>query len=100
MIVASYLTLSDEVLDTPVLIISISISPVLGSVALYCMAVLISLTASSTSLFSTVSLSLILAIPSEILIIDSSYLGVAVIVFLLFPMLLILVYSYTKSATT
>lgn len=89
MILAKCLTLSEEVLEIPVLIISISISPVDGSVALYYIAVFISLTASSTSLFSTVSLSLILAIASAILIIDSSYLGVAVIVFLLFPMLLI-----------
>jgi hypothetical protein len=81
------------VLETPVAIISISISPVAGSVALYCIAALINLTASSTSLFSIVSLSLILAIASEILIIDSSYLGVAVMVFFELPMLLIFVYS-------
>lgn len=97
---AIYLTLSPLVLDCPVVMMSISISPVIGSVALYCMAVLISLTDSSTSLFSTVSDSLILAIDSAILIIDSNYLGVAVIVFLELPILLILVYSYMKSITT
>ena len=89
MMFANCFTLSEEVLEIPVLMISISISPVDGSVALYYIAVLINLTASSTSLFSTVSLSLILAIASAILIIDSSYLGVAVMVFLLLPILLI-----------
>ena len=93
MIVASYLVLSTDVLLTPVAMMSISISPVVGSVALYCIAVFISLTDSSTSLFSIVSLSLIFAIDSAILIIDSNYLGVAVIVFLEFPIDLILVYS-------
>jgi hypothetical protein len=46
------------------------------------------------------SLNLILAKASATLIIDSNYLGVAVIVFFEFPMLLILVYSVTKSPTT
>jgi hypothetical protein len=99
-IVAIYFILSALVLLTPVVMMSISISPVVGSVALYCIAVLMSLTASSTSCFSTVSLNLIFAKASAILIIDSSYLGVAVIVFLEFPRLLILVYSYTNSPTT
>ena len=93
MIDAMDLILSADVCETPVVIMSISISPVIGSVALYCIAVLINLTASSTSHFSTVSLSLIFASDSAILIIDSSYLGVAVIVFFELPNDLILVYS-------
>jgi len=87
----TYLTLSLDDYETPVAMISISISPVIGSVALYCIAVLISLTASSISLFSITSLSLIFAIASANLMVDSSYLGVAVIVFLELPRLLILV---------
>ena len=75
---------------------SISICPVFGSVALCCMAERINLTASSMSLYSTSFESLILARASEILIKDSSYLGVAVIVFLLTPMDLILLYSLTN----
>ena len=63
----------------------ISISPVVGSVADYCRAVLMRLTASSTSLISTVSESLIRARDSAILIMDSSWRGVAVTVFLLLP---------------
>ena len=85
------LTLSLEDYETPVAMISISISPVIGSVALYYMAVLINLTASSISLFSMTSLNLILATASANLIVDSSYLGVAVIVFFELPRLLILV---------
>lgn len=87
------LTLSVDDYETPVVIISISISPVIGSVALCCIAVLINLTASSISLFSIVSLNLIFATASASLIVDSSYLGVAVIVFFELPRLLILVYS-------
>ena len=75
---------------------SMSIYPVFGSVALCCIADLMSLTASSTSLCSTSFESLIFASASEILIRDSSYLGVAVIVFLFTPMDLILLYSYTN----
>lgn len=78
---------------------SISISPVDGSVADYWRAVFINLTDSSTSLDSTIGDNLILARASESLIIDSNYLGVAVIVFLEFPILLIFVYSVTKSCT-
>lgn len=85
MIATIYLILSAEVLLIPVVMISISIRPVVGSIALYYIAVLISLTASSTSLFSTVLLNLILATDSAILIIDSNCLGVAVIVFFEFP---------------
>ena len=48
------------------------------------------------SLYSTSFESLILARASEILIKDSSCLGVAVIVFLLTPMDLILLYSLTN----
>ena len=54
---------------------------------------LINLTASSTSVTSTVSASRIFARASEIRIIDSNYLGVAVIVFFALPILLIDVYS-------
>ena len=85
----SSLTLFVEVAETPVAIISMSISPVFGSVALCYIAVLINLTASSMSLFSTLSERRILAIDSAILIKDSSCLGVAVIVFLLLPIDLI-----------
>lgn len=70
-----------------------SIFPVLGSVALCYIACLINLTASSTSVTSTVSESRIFARASEIRIIDSNYLGVAVIVFFALPILLIDVYS-------
>lgn len=86
-----------DVFVYPVVIMSMLISPVVGSVADYCRACLISLTPSSTSLFSTNGESLILARDSEILIIDSSYLGVAVIVFLVLPRVLILTYSCTRS---
>lgn len=79
--------------DTPVVMISISISPVIGSVADCYIAVFISLTASSISLFSIVSLNLIFATASASLIVDSNYLGVAVMVFLELPRLLIFVYS-------
>lgn len=89
MMLITVLTFSEVDVEIPVAMISMSISPVVGSVALCCMADLINLTASSMSLFSTVSESLILAIDSAILIIDSSYLGVAVIVFLLLPIDLI-----------
>jgi hypothetical protein len=99
MIVAICLILSAVELDTPVVIISMSISPVVGSVALYYIAALIKRTASSTSFFSTVSDSLIFAKASEILIIDSNYLGVAVIVFLEIPIFRILAYSWTRSIT-
>jgi len=88
-----------ELAEMPVVIISMSIFPVFGSVALCCIAVLIRETASSTSLTSTVSESRILAIDSETLIIDSSCLGVAVIVFSELPRLLILVYSVTSAFT-
>ena len=87
------LSLSYEVLVTPVVMISMFICPVLGSVAAYCIACLISLTASSKSHFSTSCDSLILAIASDSLIIDSNYLGVAVIVLLVLPKLLIATYS-------
>ena len=91
-----YLTLSADVCAIPVAIISMSIYPVFGSVALCCMADRIGLTASSMSLYSTSLESLIFAKASEILINDSNYLGVAVIVFLLTPIDLILLYSATK----
>lgn len=100
MIAITYLTLSLDEEDTPVVMISMSISPVTGSVALCCIAVLMSLTASSISYFSMVSLSLILATASANLMVDSNCLGVAVMVFLELPRLLILVYSWTKSITT
>ena len=61
------------------------IFPVLGSVADYCNAFLINLTASSTSYFSTNYDNLIFAKDSAILIIDSNYLGVAVTVLVTFP---------------
>jgi len=86
-----FLTLSVVEVDIPVAIISISISPVVGSVALCYMAVLIKRTASSTSRFSTVSERRIFATDSAIRIIDSSCLGVAVMVFFEFPMFLICV---------
>lgn len=89
MIPITTLTFSVVEVVIPVAMISISISPVVGSVALCCIAVFINLTASSMSLFSTVSESLIFAIDSAILIIDSSYLGVAVIVFFELPIDLI-----------
>jgi hypothetical protein len=88
-----FFSLSLEERVVPVAMMSMLISPVVGSVADYYMAFLISLTASSRSLFSTNSDKRILARDSEILIIDSSYLGVAVMVFLLFPRLLMLRYS-------
>lgn len=65
-------SLSAEVFVYPVVMMSMLISPVVGSVADYCKACLMSLTASSTSLFSTYSDSRILARASEILIMDSS----------------------------
>lgn len=95
-----FLTFSPLLAETPVAIISMSISPVVGSVALYYMAVLISLTASSTSLRSTVADRRILAIASAILIMDSSYLGVAVMVFLELPMFLNLQYCSTRKSDT
>jgi len=88
-----------ELAEIPVVIMSMSMNPVFGSVALCCIAVLIRETASSTSLTSTVSESRILAIDSETLIIDSSCLGVAVIVFYELPRLLIFVYSLTSALT-
>ena len=78
-------TLLVDVADIPVVMMSISISPVFGSVALYYIAVFISLTASSMCHLSTLLESCILAIDSEILIKDSSWRAVAVIVFLLLP---------------
>lgn len=89
MMLMTFLTFSFVEVEIPVAMISISISPVFGSVALYCIAVFINLTASSISFFSTKSLSLILATASASLIIDSNYLGVAVIVFLELPIFLI-----------
>lgn len=86
-----------EVDETPVAIMSMSISPVFGSVALYYIAVLIRRTASSISDFATVSERRIFATDSASLIIDSSYLGVAVIVFLLLPKDRILRYSLTST---
>ena len=93
------LILSAEVYAIPVVMISMSIWPVFGSVALCCIAVRISLTASSMSRRSTVSDNLILASASEILINDSSWRGVAVIVFLFRPIDLIFWYSCTKMFT-
>ena len=61
------------------------IFPVFGSVADYCNAFLINLTASSTSYVSTNYDSLILARDSAILIIDSNCLGVAVTVLVTLP---------------
>lgn len=66
------LILSADVAAIPVAMMSMSIWPVFGSVALYYMAARISLTASSMSLRSTVGESLIFASASEILIKDSS----------------------------
>ena len=93
------LTLCCEVEATPVVMMFMSISPVVGSVALCCMAVLIRRTASSMSYFSTASDKRILATDSEIRMSDSSCLGVAVIVFLLFPIALIFWYSLTSTIT-
>jgi len=89
----STFTLIDEDPVYPVVRSPISIYPVVGSVALCCIACFISLTASSTSFFFTSVARRILAIASEILIIDSSCLGVAVIVFFALPMFLISLYS-------
>lgn len=89
----SFLTRSLEDAENPVVKRPMSISPVIGSVALYCMAVLISRTASSTSFLSTSVAKRIFATASDILIIDSSCLGVAVIVFFPLPMFLIAWYS-------
>lgn len=61
-----------ELFETPVVSKSISIMPVLGSVADCYMAVLIRRTASSTSCTETWDASLILAIDSEIRTMDSS----------------------------
>jgi len=88
---------ASEVLDCPVVSKSMLIYPVVGSVAAYCIAFLIRRVASSKSHFSTFLDSLIFALASESLIMDSSYLGVAVIVFVVFPSALILTYSLTKS---
>lgn len=79
------LILSGEDFASPVVIISILIFPVLGSVADCYKAFFINLTASSTSCFSTWGESLIFASDSAILIIDSSYLGVAVTVLVTLP---------------
>jgi len=78
-----------ELAEYPVVRRPISIAPVFGSVALYYIACLIKRTASSTSFLVTSGANRIFAIASEILIIDSSYLGVAVIVFFAFPRFLI-----------
>ena len=93
-------SLCAEVFVWPVVMMSILISPVVGSVADYCKAILISLTASSMSTFSTHYESLILAIDSDNLIIDSSCLGVAVTVFLELPSDRILRYSWMRSVCT
>ena len=69
------------------------IFPVVGSVADYYSALLIKVTASATSFLSTYSESRIFASDSEILIIDSNYLGVAVTVLVVLPKLLIFTYS-------
>jgi hypothetical protein len=89
----STFTLAAEDAVNPVVRRPISISPVVGSVALYYIACLISLTASSTSFFSTSVARRIFAIASDILIMDSSCLGVAVMVFFALPIFLILLYS-------
>ena len=68
--------------EKPVVSISISIIPVVGSVAAYLVATLISLTASLTSSFVTVSYNFILAKASDNLIMDSNYLGVDEMTFL------------------
>lgn len=81
------------VLVCPVVIMSMFILPVVGSVADCCNALLINVTASATSFLSTKSDSLIFANDSEILIMDSNYLGVAVTVLVVLPKLLILTYS-------
>ena len=90
-------SLSVEVLVTPVVRMSMLIWPVFGSVAACYIACLISLIASSRSCFSTSLDSLILAMASDSLIMDSSYRGVAVIVLLVFPKDLMLQYSCTRS---
>ena len=92
------LILSGDDFASPVVIISILIFPVFGSVADYCNAFLINLTASSTSCFSTNNDSLIFAKDSAILIIDSNYLGVAVTVLVTLPWLLSFIYSYRRSS--
>ena len=61
---------------------SISINPVVGSVAACWVATFISLTASSMSSFVMTSANLILALASASLIIDSKCLGVAETIFL------------------
>ena len=79
--------------DLPVVMISKSMIPVLGSVAAFKVAFSMRVTASSTS-YSVTSLdNLILAKASLILIKDSSCLGVADTVFLLFPKALMSRYS-------
>ena len=70
----------------------------MGSVALYYIACLINRTASSTSFIETSVARRILAIDSDIRTIDSSYRGVAVIVFLEFPIFLIAVYSLIRAS--
>ena len=94
-----FLTRSELVALTPVVMIPISISPVLGSVADYFIAVLIRRTASCMSCSATSVAKRILAIASEILIMESNYLGVAVIVFLVLPMARIFLYSLTRVMT-
>ena len=73
----------------PVVMMSISISPVVGSVAACCVAIFIRVMAYSTSLTITSLESRILAKASLSRIRDSSCRGVAVIIFLLFPRCLI-----------
>jgi hypothetical protein len=87
------LSFSELVFVCPVVRISMLILPVVGSVADCWRAFLINITASSTSLFSTYSDRRIFARDSEIRIMDSSYLGVAVTVLVVFPRARIFTYS-------
>jgi len=82
----------------PVAITSISISPVVGSVAAYYVATLISLNASSTSSFSTTYEYFIFASASANLIADSNCLGVEVITFRELPKPLISTYPFTNNS--
>lgn len=74
--------------EYPVVIKLISIYPVTGSTAAYWVATQISQIDSATSIASTVSDKRIFAKASEMRIIDSNYLGVAVIVLREAPSLL------------
>ena len=85
--------------ETPVAMMSMSISPVFGSVALCCIAVRIKRVASSMSHDSTVGERRIFARDSEMRMSDSSCLGVAVMVLEELPMERMRLYSMTRTST-